>query len=138
MYGNSITVSFDASRVEAGIEKLLNRKIEEGLSSDVQYQAAEIYKDLIEPYVPLKSGNLRDSANIVHGAKHALWGIEYDPISPKGRHYHYGQYQYFGDPSWDRTTPGTYDHWNQHLSRADREGFKQAVKSLVIEAMNDE
>lgn len=134
MAGSDITISFDAERVAANVEKIMQRKIEAGLSSDIQYESAEIYRDLVEYLVPKKSGSLRDSAKIVRGAKHAQWGIRYDPTSKKG--YHYANLQYH-TPFENRTTPGTFDHWNQHLTTADRQGFNMAVKNLVVEAMKN-
>lgn len=135
----SYRVNYDADALTENVENLLEKKLEKGLSNEVKWYAANKYKDIIEQYVPLggsykghTGGALRREARVVpEGDDYA---IRYSATSPKGKDYAEAQYE--GPEWWERTTPGTYSHWNRHMSRSDRLEWYQYVADSIMEAMN--
>lgn len=80
---------------------------------DVMRQIANRAIQIVTPYVPMKSGDLRKSAYVRQTSRvtQLVWG------SPSvGRTYYYAGYQHDADDSnWKRTTPGTKSYWTEEL-----------------------
>lgn len=80
--------------------------------------------EIVTPYVPMKSGDLRRSA-YVHQASRAtqlVWG------SPSvGRTIYYARYQHdANDFNWKRHTPGTMSYWTLMISQGTY-GFDELI-----------
>lgn len=111
------------------------KDIEESLKSDdAKRTVAEIYLDCVEPCVPMsdpeknpEAGFLRRSAHVPDDKYKGDYYVLYD--AP------YAKAQYKGKTRgavlhW--TTPGTKDHWNKHMSTADRAAFHALVKEELL------
>ena len=82
-----------------GVGGVVNRL---GFGADLNRYFAETLLDYAEPYTPMKTGRLRERANVTANPMNAK--ITYDGVD-------YADYQYYGPDSWDRTTPGTTSQW---------------------------
>ena len=97
---------------------------------DLMRVVAEKGIEIVTPYVPMKSGALRQSAHVVYHAKaiQIVWGdstIGSRGVPTKA----YAEYQHNVDDSkwrWNRTTPGTKSYWTEELERG-TEGFEELV-----------
>lgn len=80
---------------------------------DVMRQIANRAIEIVTPYVPKKSGDLRASAYIRQTSRvtQLVWG------QPSvGKTYDYAGYQHDADDSnWKRTTAGTKSYWTEEL-----------------------
>ena len=128
--------------LESNISRILGRMKDVVLSDELKVEAIKKYRKKVEPYVPEKKGFLKlsayDSDAIVdyHGDK----ALVYDPVANNRQHYHYGKVQYEGPgpgEEWNRTTEGTYDHWNQHLTRAEREEYYQELADMYVKEIKN-
>ena len=134
MSGFEMTLRIHAETLSSNISRILEEKIEKGmLSDDVKYKAAELYAKKIRPYVPMEKKTLRNSTDIV--PYNGVYAVEYHPVDKYG--HEYAEFQYYADDStWDRHTPGTYSHWNQHLTRLEREDYYREFADEISSAMN--
>lgn len=130
--GDFLELNFDTSALQSQIARILKKKA--SVLDDVRVKniAAERYKDAIEHYVPKDTGNLRESAEVRNGK------VVYTAKSPRGHKYAYADEQYHTprDPSV-RHTPGTYDHWNKHLTTAEKTDLYETLAKDIVEAMNE-
>ena len=80
---------------------------------EIRYMIAEKGNELVESFVPSKSGALRESFHVVQhaGQTQLVWG---SPSVGKTRRYAYYQHE-ADDYGWDRATPGTMSHWTSLL-----------------------
>jgi len=95
---------------------------------NVMRQLAEKAGELVEPYVPMKSGALRKSFHVIYHAKQVqlVWG-DYKIGSSKRPTFVYADIQHdANDMFWNRTTPGTTSYWTHWLMRGTFE-FKELV-----------
>lgn len=84
--------------------------------------------EIVEPYVPMKSGALRKSFHVIYHAKQVqlVWG-DYKIGSSKRPTFVYADIQHDSDDSfWNRTTLGTESHWTNRIMRG-TPGFKELV-----------
>lgn len=132
------------------IVKRLGDMAKDAVDDDVKYQAAEMFKNTVEKYVPMSigskdSGALRIFADVVpyKGTYATLYYGEGEPSS-KGKRRVYAAAQYYGgngsrrpESLWDRATPKTGSYWNQRLSRAERTAYYDKVAELIKEKMKN-
>ncbi len=81
---------------------------------DVMRQIANKAIEIVTPYVPMKSGDLRDSAYVrqTSRATQLVWGHP-----SVGKTYQYAGYQHDADDSnWKRTTAGTKSNWTEEIA----------------------
>lgn len=127
----SITIDVSMKDVQDNVNRLLRKKIKPIYYEENVNEIAELYKDAIEHYVPLKEGNLRGGARVEDGA------VVYSAKAKrKSGMYDYAEYQYENEFS-KRHTPGTYGHWNTHLTSAEKQAFYADVKDIIVECMNN-
>lgn len=129
----SVYISFDLKAVQDNVNRILNKKLERAKYDGVRNEIAGEYAAAIDKYVPSKSGRLHSSATVRDGE------IRYSAKAnrPSGN-YDYAAVQYYTPfPQENRHTPNTYDHWNKHLTTAERQEFYQKVKEIVVKGMND-
>lgn len=130
----SIRVSYDEDAVERNVSRILNRKLEKMTSLDTKMEIAGVYGVAIAKYVPYKTGKLLNSADVVADGNNAV--IRYSAHSKRG--YDYAQKQYETPyPQESRSTPGTYDHWNRHLTSAEREEFYEDAAKIIARESNN-
>lgn len=131
----SIRVHFDEEAVTKNISRILDETINSAMDLNVREEIAGEYAMRISKYVPYKTGQLVNSADIVADAENGV-AIRYSAKSRKGRdrNYDYAQVQY-ETPFENRTTPDTYDHWNKHLTTAERKDFYEACADIISESM---
>ncbi len=117
------------------LERALNSRIKdftkELLTDDVKLMAAEIYADCVEPLVPMKSGELRSDVSFpkYKGTRAVQYNAPYAKAQYEG---------YNGrGPSRNFTTPGTTDHWNHHMTAADRAAYYDLVAEELIARLNN-
>lgn len=129
----SIYVSFDNKAMNKYLTETLGNKakmLDEDM--DLRNAAAGQYAAYVSKYVPLgKTGRLRQ-AKVKDGE------VRYSAIAIKkdGTRYDYAETQYNGPDWWERRTPGTYSHWNRHMTTAERQAFYDDVKQMLLEKMN--
>lgn len=129
--GEYLELSVDMKALQSSLSRVLKRKAKVLDDVRVRNVAAERYKNAIEKYVPMRTGNLRNSAHVSNG------NIVYDARSKKGNHYAYASEQYHIPRSVNvRFTPNTYDHWDKHLTVAERVQFYEDLARDIAEAMN--
>lgn len=131
----NVRIRIHADTLTKAIQKRVEDLKDKVLSDEMKYRAAEIYRDCVEPYVPMEYGNLRKSAHI--GKK---YNGDY-PVIYGNSDVKYAKAQYKGyngrGAIREYTTPGTYDHWNKHLSRGDREAMYDLIAEEIVEKMNN-
>lgn len=91
---------------------------------DVLRSIAQEALNIVTPYVPMKSGDLRLSGHVVQNSRgtYIVWG---DP--GVGKTIAYAEYQHDADDSyWKRTTPGTKSYWTEELERG-TSGFEELI-----------
>ena len=127
-----LKISFDMKAVQDNVNRILNKKIAVTEYTEVKDEIAGEYAKAISKYVPYKTGRLMNSAKIEDGS------ITYSAKvnRPDGR-FDYAGVQYY-TPFENRSTPNTYDHWNKHLTTAERQEFYEDVKDIIVERMNHE
>ena len=127
-----LKASLDMKAVQDNVNRILNKKIEVAKYTEVKDEIAGEYAKAISRYVPYKTGKLLNSAKVEDGA------ITYSAkCNRPGGRFDYAAVQYY-TPFDNRSTPNTYDHWNKHLTTAEREEFYNDVKDIIIERMNNE
>lgn len=103
-----------------GIRNAVKRKVTDPIvaltrSPEIREQIAKYAESIVRPYVPMKTGDLRNSFHIVSDSRstHLVWG------SPSvGKTNVYASIQYYADDSfWNRTTPGTMSYWTTMIER---------------------
>ena len=125
-----LKVSFDMKAVQDNVNRILNKKIEVTKYEEVKNDIAGEYAKAISKYVPYKKGRLAGSAKVDNGA------ITYSAkVNRPGGRFDYAGVQYY-TPFENRSTPNTYDHWNKHLTTAERQAFYEDAKNIIIERMN--
>lgn len=131
--GFEVQIRVHTDTLERALNKRIKNFTKELLTDDVKLMAAEIYADCVEPLVPMKSGELRNPNNIRFPKYKGTRSVEY--IVP------YAEAQYKGyngrGPSKNFTTPGTIDHWNHHMTTADRKAFYDLVAEELIARLNN-
>lgn len=117
------------------LERALFKRIDDiekkALSDAVRKRAAEIYLDCVEPLVPKKLGDLRKSAYVPDKKYKGDYSVVYDIDYAKAQ---YEGYNGRG-PHKKWTTTGTTDHWNHHLTTADRQAFYDLVAEEIKEGI---
>lgn len=96
------------------------------MSDDVKYASAIMYADAVNHLVPMENGILRNS--ITFPKYKGTRAVEYTATYAKAQ---YSGYNGRG-PSRKFTTKGTIDHWNQHLSSAERLQYYEDVKRMIL------
>jgi len=126
-----VRIRVHSETLENNLRKRIDVFKKKMLSGEVKREAADIYRDCVEPLVPKKIGNLRD---IVELKKYkGTYAIVYKS--------NYAQAQYKGYngrgviTKW--TTPGTIDHWNLHMSRADKGAYYDLVAEMIMEKLKN-
>lgn len=139
-----IKIRIHSETLYSQINKRVQDKLEKGgLSDDVKKESARLYAEKVEHYVPRKTGKLRGEPGFESFVDivpyQGVYAVKYDAyrVNKDGKEAHYAEAQYEGDPTWDRTTYDTYDHWNQHLDAAEREELYYNIAQLVSEGMNN-
>ena len=132
-----VKIRVHSETLAKALEKRLDSLEDKILSDEVKYRAADIYKDCIAPLVPKDEGNLRESGHVGEQKYNGDYPVVYDVK--------YAKAQYEGSNGkgkrpasmWKRHTPNTYDHWNHHMSRSDRQAFYDLVAEEIMEKINN-
>lgn len=120
-------VSFKVSARD--LKNAINKRVVKPLISlqknqQVMAQIANKALEIVEPYVPMKTGDLRKSGHVVQHARYTMitWG------KPGiGRTMYYARYQHNADDSkWRRTTPGTMSQWTRKIAPGSM-GYRKLV-----------
>lgn len=130
--GDIAKVTFDTASLQASLDRILKKKVKVLDDPKVQETAAREYAKTIQTYVPKKTGKLR---------RYRIKGrdIIYSARSKYGEKYNYALNQYETPYDQDsRTTYGTFDHWNRHLTAIEREEFYRNVAEFVARYMNEQ
>lgn len=125
----SFSINFDTRQLQSQLSRIVKKKCAVLNNVEVRNAVARQYKDVVEKYVPMKTGKLRETAFVEHGA------VVYPAVSDKKFPYAEVQYRTPFDPS-RRTTPGTYDHWDKHLSNSEKERFYRGLAEEIARYMN--
>lgn len=81
-----------------------------------------MYAEMIEPYVPMKTGKLRNSYTIVNQGRYIRYNTDYAQ-------------KVYEVPARRYTTPGTTDHWDEHANPQIMAQYKALLDQMVKEQM---
>lgn len=121
-------------KVKAGeIRQAVKKKCTDPLialskNPDVLRVLAKKAGEIVEPYVPMKSGALRRSFHVIYHEKQVqlVWGNNIRGSSKRPTSV-YANIQHDADDTfWNRTTPGTESYWTRRLERG-TPGFEELV-----------
>lgn len=101
-----------------GVEGLVQR-----VYANRRYQIAETFVDVVTPFVPVKSGNLRASATILDDGR----AVEWSAVNPRTG-YNYAALQY--EVPMDHPRGGT-DHWDQEAMWYEGDTFMDRVENIL-------
>lgn len=120
-----VTIRVHIETLESALKKRMDNFTKEMLSDDVKYASAIMYADAVNHLVPMKTGVLRNYITFpkYKGTRAVNYNAPYAEAQYKG---------YNGSVISKWTTPGTIDHWNQHLSNADRLQYYEDVKQMIV------
>ena len=128
----SVYINFDMKAVQDNVNQIMNKKLDAAKYVETRNEIAGEYAAAIEKYVPSKTGRLHSSARVIDGE------IRYSAkANRKSGSFDYAELQY-NTPFANRHTPNTYDHWNRHLTTAERQEFYEQVQRIIVERMNNE
>lgn len=132
----SVRINFDEDSLFRGVSNAVKRLRRKMTAPEVKKEVTGEYAKVVAKYVPYKTGALLESASVVRDGDN--FAVRYSAKSKKGYDYADVQYKpeaYGRDESlWNRTTAGTYSHWNRHLTSADREQFRDEVARILKES----
>lgn len=124
----------DARTVNKIVQDVLGRKAESVTKDpDLRQAIGTEYLNVVTPYVPMKTGKLRESGRATNDGR--LYWTAIDPIT--GENYAYKQYttQYR-----HYTTPGTGPFWVENVQPGTPdydEDFISAITPIIIRRFND-
>lgn len=121
----SVTIRVHKDVLERALAKRMENFKSEMLSDDVKKASAIMYADAVNHLVPMKHGFLRNS--ITFPKYKGTRAVKYTAPYAEAQHYGYTRGVI---RKW--TTEGTIDHWNQHLSNADRAQYYEDVKRMLL------
>jgi hypothetical protein len=105
-------------------KKVTNPLIAVSKNPVIMSKIANKANEIVTPYVPKKSGNLRTSAHVTQHARrtYLVWGQR-----GVGKTYKYAAYQHDSDDTgWKRTTPGTTSFWTYKIAPGTR-GYRKLI-----------
>lgn len=137
--GNRVRITApSASAINVEIEKILGRKAESVTKNNaLRKQLAETYKVFVTPYVPMRTGKLRNSAKVTNEAKgpRIIWSA-----TNKGKKYNanyaglqYQPWKYLVTNNWRNwhyTTPGTGPEWDK-VFNADTDAWESFISEIT-------
>ena len=128
-----VEVHFDFKKLQDNVNRILGKKIDVIHYTNTKDELAGLYAMYISKYVPYKSGKLFRSAKVNHGA------VVYSAKARRPRgNFDYASIQYYIPfPQSSRSTPYTYDHWNRHLTSAERQAFYEDAAKIITKEMNN-
>ena len=107
------------------VADILKRKTVSLTSNQFRMQSAQLYAELIEPYVPKKTGKLRNSVTIVRGGTYLRYNTNYAQ-------------RVYEVPARRYTTPGTTHHWDEYAAPNIMDKYKAALNQMAREYMSRE
>lgn len=151
----AVRIRTHGETLESGLSKAIEGFMRTMMSDSMKRKAASIYMKCVEKYVPMDNGDLRASAHVSTGKYKGDYVVLYGNDDVK-----YAKVQYEGDNGriikgkdsngnpiygehkkpgsmWSRNTKGTYDHWNKHMTTADRAEYMSKVKAEMLKRLKD-
>lgn len=139
----NVKIRIHGETLENALSKRIKNIAKVMHSDRVKRLAAEVYLDCVEPLVPKDSGTLRKSAHVSDKRYKGDYAVVYDAEYSKAQYEGKNGKPINKDGSkrmpasqWNRATPGTYDHWNHHMCRADRQAMYELIAEEVIKEIN--
>lgn len=123
---NAMDLHLDARSVNAIVKDVLGRKAQTVTKNpDLRKEIGEQFIETVTPYVPKKTGKLRDHAYATSDGR-IWWTAEY------AGYQHDTQYQHY-------TTPGTGPNWEQYATPdgKDFQLFLDAITPIIMRRFND-
>ena len=135
-----ISVKVDTSQLAGDVGAVINKQLNAVIQDKrILRQIANKWAELINPYVPMKTGQLRGNAFITPAGN-----IRYTAINRYGDDYTSFQYEGYNqhgtDADWKRHTPNTHSHWDQYAmnNTGAFDELCEYTEKLLVEAMNNE
>lgn len=130
-----VQLNLDARTLNREVKKVLGRKAESVTKHpQLRMDVAQVFLDMVEKYVPMKTGKLRAQGHAVsggHGGGDArlVWyatdrGFDY------ATHQFYNQYKHY-------TTPGTGPNWTGQLIDNDWNDLMAAIRPYILQAFKE-
>lgn len=115
----AITIRLDAATVNADIKEMLSNRAHETITHnpDLRKAIGMIFIEQATPYVPMKTGHLRETA-FAEGDGRVNWPAHYAMKQYTTEYAHY-------------TTAGTGPNWDENV---DHEALMAAARPLIIQA----
>lgn len=115
------TVNF--RRFADAVAETLKRKFVPLKSNAFREDCARLYAEKVEPYVPKKTGKLRNSYTIVNNGRYIRYNTNYAQ-------------KVYEVPARRYTTPNTTHHWDEYAKPYIMEDYRAAVQQLAREYMS--
>lgn len=131
-------VHLDAKSLNRIIEEVVGRKVESVTKHpELRKTIGRIYIEHVTPYVPMKSGKLRDSAWATDDGR-VHWTAQ---NLEDAHHFNYANIQYTNEYN-NYTTPGTGPYWTDKVSPDNTENgewasFVQDITPCIIKEVNN-
>jgi len=126
--------------LSSNLQSVLDNLEDKILSDSIKRQSAELLMKYSNKYVPQgATRKLRESAKVVpYGDTYAVeYFAEGEPSKKTGKPRLYAKPQYHAnDVGWNRATPGTYSHWNRHITKAEKLSMYDELKRAILEEVN--
>ena len=134
--GAFIEIDFDWKKFEVSYRRKKYNVEQVGYNEQVLHDIAKRYANLIDPWVPYKTGQL-SKFSIEEGGR-----IIYDPVSTKrnGRDYHYAAVQYDNDfPNRNRKKhPLATSHWDEVADQYIWDEFRKDAAKIIRDKLKEE
>ena len=124
--GFDIKIRVHTETLESALKKRVDNFTKEMMSDDVKYASAIMYADAVNHLVPMESGRLRN--DITFPKYKGTRAVKYNAPYAKAQYAGYNGKGVIRE--W--STEGTIDHWNQHLSSAERMQYYDDVAQMII------
>lgn len=111
----------NSKRLAQKVTDTLKRKVLTLVSNEFRDDCADIYAQMIEPYVPKDTGRLRNSYTINNGK------IRYNTSYAK---------KVYEVPARHYTTPGTTHHWDEYANPIIMDEYREAINKLARDYMS--
>lgn len=132
--GEFIEIEFDWNKFESSYRRKKYNVEQVGNDEGVIHDIAELYANLIDPWVPYKTGEL-SKFRIEEDGK-----IVYDPVSTGRKQYHYAAIQYYNDfPNRNRKVhPLATSHWDEVADQFIWDEFRKKSAQIIRDQLKKE
>lgn len=125
--GELIEISFDWKEFEVSYRRKMYNVAQVGNNEQVIHDIAKRYAELIDPWVPYRTGKL-SKFSIEPGGK-----IIYDPVADNKKKFHYAAVQYYGDflNRNRKVHPKATSRWDEEADKHIWDEFRKDAAKII-------